>query len=147
MRYRMDSREFQRAVSWVLAVLLIYFLYQIVEPFLVPLTWAAVLAIFCYPIHRAILGKLRRRNVAAFISVFALTVVLIAPITLLVPAFVREAIEIVGGASAQNVLPTVKALPRRLENRRFPDPNRRSRTAAFALDPVRLRTYLGRRNG
>jgi predicted PurR-regulated permease PerM len=74
----------------------------------VPLTWAAVLAIFCYPIHRAILGKLRRRNVAAFISVFALTVVLVAPITLLVPAFVREAIDIVGGASAQNLLPTVK---------------------------------------
>jgi predicted PurR-regulated permease PerM len=104
----MDSREFQRAVSWGFAALLLYFLYQIVEFFLVPLTWAAVLAIFCYPIHRRILAWIRRPNVAAFVSVFALTVVLVAPITLLVPAFVREAIDIVGGAPAQNVLPTLK---------------------------------------
>lgn len=104
----MDSRDFQRAVSWGFAALLIYLLYQIVEFFLVPLTWAAVLAIFCYPIHRRILAGIRRPNVAAFISLLALTVVLVAPITLLVPAFVREAIDIVGGAQAQNALPAVK---------------------------------------
>jgi len=54
---RINTHAFQQAVSWVLVALVLYFVYSVVKAFLVPLTWAAVLTIFFFPVHRWVARK------------------------------------------------------------------------------------------
>jgi predicted PurR-regulated permease PerM len=72
-----------------LVLLLAYLVYLIVRPFLVPLGWAAVLVIFCYPGHRMLVGRYGRSRGAA-LSTLALTVVLIVPSVFVTSAFIAE---------------------------------------------------------
>jgi len=66
-----------------------------VQPFLSTLTWAAVLAIFFFPVHSRIFKRSRRRNLAAFLSTLAVAVVLIAPMGWLVPTLVSQTVQTV----------------------------------------------------
>lgn len=81
-------------MTWCLIALVVFLLYRVVELFLAPLTWAAILTIFCFPFHRWLRQRVQRSNLAAFISVSLVTVVLVAPLSWLVPAFVSEAIAV-----------------------------------------------------
>jgi predicted PurR-regulated permease PerM len=91
----MSTQSFQHVVAWALAALIAYFLYRVVQAFLVPLTWAAILTIFFFPLHRRISQRIRRRNLAAFFSAATVAVLLIGPAAWLVPAFVSEAVNTV----------------------------------------------------
>ena len=106
----MNTRAFQRVVTWALAALVIYFLYRVVRPFLIPLTWAAVLSIFFFPLHRRVLSWLSRPNVCALMSVTAVTILLLAPLAWLVPAFVKEAVSVAGSIPTEEALPKMKSL-------------------------------------
>lgn len=82
-------------------LLVIYLVYSIIAPFLVPLAWSAVLAIFFYPVHERIE---RRYNptVAALISTTGVTLLLIAPSLIVLIYTTRQAIE--ASAQMQGVL-------------------------------------------
>lgn len=77
----------------ILIGLLGYLLYLIFSPFLVPLTWAIVLSIFFYPLHRRIRKRIARANLAALATTLLLTIILIAPTLVVVSAFTNQAIE------------------------------------------------------
>ncbi len=87
-----DRKLQQTILSWVLVAVLIYFLLQVVQPFLTALTWASVLTIFLFPAHSRLARRVKRPNMAAFLSVLAVTVLLVGPATWLIPAFVSEAV-------------------------------------------------------
>jgi len=105
---RVTSPDFQRAVTWGLAALVIYLLYEVTKVFLAPLTWAAVLTIFLFPIHRGILRWVMNPSASALISVVLAMVLFIVPMTWLVPAFTMEAVSVVGQFRSEEVLPKVR---------------------------------------
>jgi predicted PurR-regulated permease PerM len=88
----MSAQSFQQAVAWGMALLIGYLMYRVWQAFLVPLTWAAILTIFFFPLHRRISSRIGRRNLAAFLSAGAVTILLVAPVAWLIPAFVSEAV-------------------------------------------------------
>jgi predicted PurR-regulated permease PerM len=108
-------------------LLLLYLLFRIFQPFLVPLAWAGVLVVCFYPVH-ARLEKRFGATRGALASTIAVTLLLIVPVVFILSAFVREGLEAIrnfqdtrGGASswlesAQRVWQWVQArLPFRVE--------------------------------
>jgi predicted PurR-regulated permease PerM len=53
------SDRLTNVLSYGALLLLGYVVYLIFEPFLVPLTWSAVLAIFFYPVHERLAKRLK----------------------------------------------------------------------------------------
>jgi predicted PurR-regulated permease PerM len=80
------------AVAWGGLALLMYLVYLVISPFLIPLAWAGVLAIVFYPVY----VKMARRwgaARAAAVSTLVITLILIVPMVLVAVAFVREGLE------------------------------------------------------
>ena len=86
------SDRLTTVLSYGALLLLGYVVFLIVEPFLVPLAWSAVLAIFFYPVHEW-LGKRLRPTAAAGISTLAVTLLLIVPAIVVLVFATRQAIE------------------------------------------------------
>jgi predicted PurR-regulated permease PerM len=83
-------------LSYGVLLLLIYLVFRICQPFLPPLGWAAILAIFFYPMHH----RLARRfspNRAAVLSTLAVNFLLIVPAILVGTLFIREAFAVSRG--------------------------------------------------
>jgi predicted PurR-regulated permease PerM len=85
------SDRLTTVLSYGALLLLLYLAFRIVEPFLVPLAWSAVLAIFFYPVHERI-GRWLQPNRAALVSTAGVTVLLIAPALVVLVYTTREAI-------------------------------------------------------
>ena len=96
MREKTHTEYFQRAVTWTLTGLVIFFLYRVVETFLVPLAWAVILTIFSFPMHRRVRDRVRKSNLSALVSLTGVTIILVVPAAWLAPAFVREALAVFG---------------------------------------------------
>ena len=86
------SDRLTNVLSYGALLLLGYVVYLIFEPFLVPLTWSAVLAIFFYPVHER-LAKRLKPNYAAMMSTVGVTVLLIAPTLVVLSYTAKQAID------------------------------------------------------
>jgi predicted PurR-regulated permease PerM len=86
------SDRLTTVLSYGALLLLIYLVFRIVVPFLEPLAWSGVLAIFFYPVHERIMRWLRP-NRAALMSTLGVTVLLIAPALVVLVYAGREAID------------------------------------------------------
>jgi predicted PurR-regulated permease PerM len=95
------SDRLTTVLSYGALLLLIYLVYRIVEPFLVPLAWSAVLAIFFYPLHERIVKRVKP-NHAALLSTIAVTLLLIVPAIVVLVFATRQAI--VASAKLQDAL-------------------------------------------
>ena len=73
-----------------IVLLVVYLAYRVAEPFLVPLAWAAVLAVVTYPVYRWLAAR-RGKNFSAFASTAAVTLVIIVPAIFVLIAFVQQA--------------------------------------------------------
>ena len=103
------SDQVTTVLSYGALLLLGYLVYEITAPFLVPLAWSAVLAIFFYPLHEGVRKKLRP-NLAATASTLAVTFLLIVPSLVVLFYTTKQAID--AGAKAQIVLQAPdKAVP------------------------------------
>ncbi|HET9468622.1 MAG TPA: AI-2E family transporter [Vicinamibacterales bacterium] len=71
-------------------LLLGYLLYQVFEPFLRPLAWAAIFAAFFYSRHKQLEDRFGR-TVAASMSTAAVALIIVVPFVLVVMAFIEEA--------------------------------------------------------
>ena len=80
------------AVAWGGLAILVYLVYLVIEPFLIPLAWAGVLAIVFYPAHARMAVRWGPGR-AAGMSTLAITLILIVPMVLIAAAFVREGID------------------------------------------------------
>jgi len=84
--------RFATILFYGLLFLLLYHVFQIFQPFLVPLAWAGVFVVFFYPWHQ----KLEKRfgpNRGAALSTLLVTLILVVPAILVMIAFVREGID------------------------------------------------------
>jgi predicted PurR-regulated permease PerM len=137
------SDQVTTVLSYGALLLLGYLVFEITAPFLVPLAWSAVLAIFFYPLHERVKKKLRP-NLAATASTLAVTFLLIVPSLVVLFYTTKQAID--AGAKAQVVLqdpdravPTKvlewvrNQLPASMQDTDFSDPVRRGaeRLAGF----------------
>jgi len=105
------SDQLTTVLSYGALLLLGYLVYAISEPFLVPLAWSAVLAIFFYPLHEKVLKKLKP-NRAAMVSTLGVTFLLIVPALVVLFYTTKQAID--AGAKAEIVLQSPdRAVPAR----------------------------------
>jgi predicted PurR-regulated permease PerM len=103
------SDQVTTVLSYGALLLLGYLVYEITAPFLVPLAWSAVVAIFFYPLHQKAMKRFKP-NSAALLSTLGVTVLLIVPALLLLFYTAKQAID--AGAKAQVVLQSPdKAIP------------------------------------
>jgi predicted PurR-regulated permease PerM len=86
------SDRLTTVLSYGALLLLIYFVFRIVEPFLEPLAWSGVLAIFFYPVHQRILRRLKP-NRAALVSALGVTLLLIVPALVVLVYTARQALD------------------------------------------------------
>ena len=86
------SDRLTTVLSYGTLLLLIYLVFRITEPFLVPLAWSAVLAIFFYPLHERIEKRLKPTQ-AALLSTVLVTIVLIVPAIVVLVLATRQAID------------------------------------------------------
>ena len=75
-----------------LVLLLVYLVYRVFEPFLVPLGWAGVFATIFYSWNKR-LGDRLGRTLSASLSTAGVTLILIVPVLVLMTLFVRQGIE------------------------------------------------------
>jgi len=106
-RNAQTSDRLTTVLSYGALLLLGYLVYLVVSPFLLPLAWSGVLAIFFYPAYE----RLRRRyspNWSAAICTLAVTGLLIVPVLLILIYATREAIE--ASASVREAVATGNAI-------------------------------------
>lgn len=89
------SDQVTTVLSYGALLLLGYLVYEITAPFLVPLAWSAVLAIFFYPLHEKVLRKFRPTP-AALLSTLGVTFLLIVPALLVLLYTSKQAVEAAG---------------------------------------------------
>lgn len=75
-----------------LTVLSLLLCFLIVRPFVSALAWAAALAVIAWPLHRRLVGLTGRPTASATLSVIVVTLLLILPIGVIVPAVIDEAL-------------------------------------------------------
>jgi predicted PurR-regulated permease PerM len=106
---RTTSDRLTTVLSYGALLLIGYVVYQIVEPFLEPLVWSAVLAIFFFPFHEHLKNRMGP-NRAALVSTLGVTLLLIAPSLVVLVYTTRQAID-AASAVQSAVLDTQRALP------------------------------------
>lgn len=78
-------------------LLLGYFLFLLLQPFLAPLTWAAILAAFFFRRYKRLEGRFGKTG-AATLSTVAVTLIIVVPFVLIAIAFIQEASQTIGQA-------------------------------------------------
>jgi predicted PurR-regulated permease PerM len=86
------GERFGDVLFYGVILLLVYLVYRIFEPFLVPLGWAAVFAVIFYSLNKR-LEQRWGRTLSAALSTAGVTLILIVPALLLMTLFVREGID------------------------------------------------------
>ena len=106
VRARIEARR--ETLAWVMAAGLLWLLYLVAGPFLSPLIWASVLAIFFYPVHRRLRDGIGKRNVAALLSMLAVALSLVLPVVLLAPAFVGQTAQVIADLPTQDIVDRIE---------------------------------------
>lgn len=78
-------------------LLLGYFLYLMLRPFLAPLAWAAIFAAFFFKRYKRLETRFGRTT-AASLSTLAVTLIIVVPFVLIAIAFIQEASQTIGQA-------------------------------------------------
>jgi predicted PurR-regulated permease PerM len=82
-----------KVLTWLSLAVLVWLVYLILRPFLIPLGWAGVLASISYPLHEHFLRRWRPTTAASLTTV-AVMLVVIVPGVFVATAFVRETFEL-----------------------------------------------------
>ena len=94
------SDRLTTVLSYGALLLLGYFVFRIVEPFLIPLAWSAVLAIFFTPLHERIEKRLKPTQ-AALVSTLGVTFLLVVPSLFLAAYTAKQAVDATAKAQAE----------------------------------------------
>jgi predicted PurR-regulated permease PerM len=79
----------------VISLILGYYAYLVMRPFVTPILWASVLAILFYPLYRFLEGRVHWRSIAALITLFLIFLVILGPFSYLSFLLTSEILEVV----------------------------------------------------
>jgi predicted PurR-regulated permease PerM len=88
----MKKEYFFITLFFTIVVLSFYLFYRLLEPFLVPLCWAAIFAVVFYPLYQKLERRVRSDNLRSLLLTALIVIIIIGPISYLGVALVQEAI-------------------------------------------------------
>ncbi len=77
-------------ISIAIFAVIFYLFFEVLSPFLVPITWAMVLSITFYPIYRLFEKLLKRPWAASLITLLIILIIILGPFTYITKALVDE---------------------------------------------------------
>jgi predicted PurR-regulated permease PerM len=83
----------QVLVLIIVTALVLYLCYLIALPFLPAISWALALGVIVHPLHRRILTKVRRNNLAAGLAVLVVAALIVAPAVFVIQSIVGEIVD------------------------------------------------------
>jgi predicted PurR-regulated permease PerM len=93
----MESTFYRRTFAVVVAAVLAYAVWRIVEPFLSPILWATFLTFLAWPLHVRLQQRLQgRRSLSAALLTLAMPIVILGPLVALATTFTAQAAPLIG---------------------------------------------------
>jgi predicted PurR-regulated permease PerM len=89
----MQRQDYARIGFVVVLLVVLYYVFRILQPFLVALIWAAILATVFYPLFSRLAKKLRRPRLASVLTCLLLTVTIVVPLILLLIVLAGQSVE------------------------------------------------------
>jgi predicted PurR-regulated permease PerM len=88
----MPRTDYARIAVLLILVIVLYYVFRILEPFLPALVWAAILATVFHPLFSALSRRLRRPRWASALSCVLLTVVIVLPAMFLLFTLAQQSV-------------------------------------------------------
>lgn len=92
-----NTVSFRNVTWWGFIVLALVLLYDVISPYLQPLAWGSILAIFFFPVHIRVRRLVGNRTAAAALTLLFVLVSLVGPMTWLSITLIQEANSAVRG--------------------------------------------------
>ena len=89
----MDKPNYARFAFVAVLVIVLYYVFRIVQPFLVALIWAAILATVFHPVFDTLLRRFKRVELAGVLACTLITVAIILPVIFLLILLAGESVE------------------------------------------------------
>src|SRR4030095_8106398 len=81
-----------QGLLWALLVVVLYFCFRILQPFLMPIFLALILSTLLAPLYNVLLTRLKgRQSLAAFLVCFGVTVAVLLPVLFLISSLAGAA--------------------------------------------------------
>lgn len=96
------ENRFYSVVLLVILIVLGYFSYQVIRPFLSPIMWAIVLSLVFYPVYAFILKYVKYKFVSSLLTLLIIVVILIGPFSYFAYVLSQELINLVSHFQEQN---------------------------------------------
>ncbi len=90
MSTQANTLNFRNVTWWAVIVLALVLLYKVIAPYMQPLGWGVILAIFFYPVHNRVRHWVGNRSIAATLTLLLVLVTLVGPTVWLSVTLVRE---------------------------------------------------------
>jgi predicted PurR-regulated permease PerM len=89
----MERSQYARVVFVLLLLLVLYYVFQILRPFLHALAWAAILAIASRPLFEWLSRRLKRPGLAGVLTCVAITLLVIVPVIVVMILLAEQSVE------------------------------------------------------
>ena len=89
----MERRDYARVAFVVVLLVVLYYVFRILQPFLPALGWAAILATAFYPVYEKISHRLKRPRLASILTCVLLTGLILLPVLLLLVKVAGESVD------------------------------------------------------
>jgi len=89
----MPGRAYGRVAFVIVLLVVLYYVFRILEPFLPALVWAAILATVFHPLYEWLARRLRRPQLASVAACLLITVLIVLPVILLLVLLAGESIQ------------------------------------------------------
>lgn len=88
-----DFKKFQTVAFFALMIVVGYFFFKMLYPYIFSIFWAAVIATLFHPMYRAIYKKIKNDNASAALSVIIVILVVVLPLAAVLGIVVKQAID------------------------------------------------------
>jgi predicted PurR-regulated permease PerM len=89
----MQRNEYARITFVVVLLVVAYYVFRILQPFLTALVWAAILATVFHPLQEILVRRLKRPELASVLACILLTVAIILPVLILLILLAGESVD------------------------------------------------------
>ena len=89
----MERSQYARVVFVLLLLLVLYYVFEILYPFLHALAWAAILAIASHPLFERLSRRVRRPGPAGVLTCVLITLLVVAPVILILILLAGQSVE------------------------------------------------------